>query len=111
MNFLIDAQLPPLLAPFIISLGHRAIHVEEAGILLSSDQAIWNYAVANAQTIITKDEDFKNILLLASAPTTPVVWSGLETALTQRSSAGFTPSFLTCSHTFSKARCSSNSIS
>jgi len=23
---------------------------------------------------ITKDEDFKNILLLTSAPTTPVVW-------------------------------------
>ena len=30
--------------------------------------------MANAQTIITKDEDFKNILLLASPPITPVVW-------------------------------------
>jgi predicted nuclease of predicted toxin-antitoxin system len=30
--------------------------------------------VANAQAIITKDEDFKNILLLTSAQTTPVVW-------------------------------------
>jgi predicted nuclease of predicted toxin-antitoxin system len=48
--------------------------VEEVGILLATDQAIWNYAVANAQTIITKDEDFKNILLLASLPTTPVIW-------------------------------------
>ena len=42
--------------------------------LLTADQAIWNHAVANAQTIITKDEDFKNILLLASLPITPVVW-------------------------------------
>lgn len=74
MNFLIDAQLPPALARFIISLGHEAVHVEEVGILLSTDQAIWNYAVANAQTIITKDEDFKNILLLTSAQTTPEVW-------------------------------------
>ncbi len=74
MNFLIDAQLPPALARLIISLGHEAVHVEEVGILLSTDQAIWNYAVANAQTIITKDEDFRNILLLASAQTTPVVW-------------------------------------
>ena len=41
--------------------------------LLTTDQAIWNHAVANAQTIITKNEDFKNILLLASLPITPVV--------------------------------------
>jgi predicted nuclease of predicted toxin-antitoxin system len=74
MNFLVDAQLPPALARLIISLGHEAIHVEEAGILLSTDQAIWNYAVANIQTIITKDEDFKNILLLTTAQTIPVVW-------------------------------------
>lgn len=33
-----------------------------------------NYAVVNAQTIITKDEDFKNILLFASLPITPDVW-------------------------------------
>jgi predicted nuclease of predicted toxin-antitoxin system len=74
MNFLVDAQLPPALARLIISLGHEAIHVEEAGILLSTDQAIWNYAVANTQTIITEDEDFKNILLLTTAQTIPVVW-------------------------------------
>ncbi|MBS0184516.1 MAG: DUF5615 family PIN-like protein [Nitrospira sp.] len=48
MNFLIDAQLPPALARLIISLGHGAVHVEEVGILLSTDQAIWNYGVANA---------------------------------------------------------------
>ena len=74
MKFLIDAQLPPALAHLIISLGHEALHVEEAGILGATDQEIWNYAIANGQTIITKDEDFKNILLLAPAPTTPVVW-------------------------------------
>lgn len=74
MNFLIDAQLPPALARLIVSLGHQAVHVEEVGILLSTDQAIWNYAVAYAQIIITKDEDFKNLLLLASTQKTPVVW-------------------------------------
>lgn len=74
MNFLIDAQLPPALARLIISFGQKAVHVEEIGILLSTDQAIWNYAVTNAQTIITKDEDFKNLLLLTSTQKTPVVW-------------------------------------
>jgi predicted nuclease of predicted toxin-antitoxin system len=87
MKFLIDAQLPPALARLIISLGHEALHVEEAGILGATDQAIWNYAIANGQAIITKDEDFKNILLLTSPPTTPVIWVRIgncsNTALTQ----------------------------
>lgn len=73
MKFLIDAQLPPALARLLISLGHEALHVVEAELLGSTDQAIWNYAVANTRAIITKDEDFKNILLLAAAPTTPVI--------------------------------------
>jgi predicted nuclease of predicted toxin-antitoxin system len=45
MNFLIDAQLPPALARLITALGHNAIHVEEAELLLANDVAIWNYAL------------------------------------------------------------------
>jgi predicted nuclease of predicted toxin-antitoxin system len=37
MNFLIDAQLPPALARLITSLGHHAIHVDEAVLLLATD--------------------------------------------------------------------------
>jgi predicted nuclease of predicted toxin-antitoxin system len=87
MNFLVDAQLPPALARLILSFGHQAVHVEEAGVLLSTDQAIWDYAIANTQVIITKDEDFKNLLLLSSTEKTPVVWIRLgncsNTALTR----------------------------
>jgi len=54
MKFLIDAQLPPALARLIVALGHDAVHVEEAGRLLSTDQAIWDYAVANTQTTSPK---------------------------------------------------------
>lgn len=36
MNFLIDAQLPPVLARLITALGHNAIHVEEAELLLAA---------------------------------------------------------------------------
>lgn len=45
MNFLIDAQLPPALARLIISLGHDAVHVENASLLLATDEAIWDYAL------------------------------------------------------------------
>lgn len=93
MNFLIDAQLPPALARLIISLGHRAVHVEEVGILLSTDQAIWNYGVANAQTIITKDEDFKNLLLLTSTQKTPVVWIRLGNCSNAALTRWFQPLF------------------
>lgn len=93
MNFLIDAQLPPALSRLIISFGQRAVHVEELGILLSTDQAIWNYAVTNAQTIITKDEDFKNLLLLTSTQKTPVVWVRIGNCSNAALTAWFQPLF------------------
>ena len=74
MNFLIDAQLPPALAHLITSLGHRAIHVEEARLHLAEDAAIWSFAVTEQYVIVTKDEDFKNRLLLSQGLKTPVVW-------------------------------------
>ena len=74
MNFLVDAQLSPTLARLITSLGHNAVHVEEAMLLLANDKAIWDYALKHQHIIITKDEDFKNMLLLATTNRTPVVW-------------------------------------
>ena len=74
MNFLIDAQLPPALARLITALGHNAIHVEDAELLLADDVAIWNNALRHQHIIITKHEDFKNMLLLTTTSRTPVVW-------------------------------------
>ena len=74
MNFVIDAQLPPELARLITSLGHNAVHVEKAELLLANDEAIWDYALTHQHIIITKDEDFKNMLLLAATNRTPVIW-------------------------------------
>jgi predicted nuclease of predicted toxin-antitoxin system len=74
MKFLIDAQLPPALTHVITSFGHRAIHVEAVQLLIAHDAAIWAYAVDQQHVIVTKDEDFKNMLLLATDRKTPVVW-------------------------------------
>jgi predicted nuclease of predicted toxin-antitoxin system len=74
MKFLIDAQLPPAPAHVITSFGHHAIHVEAVQLLVAHDAAIWTYAVDLQHVIVTKDEDFKNMLLLATARKTPVVW-------------------------------------
>lgn len=93
MNFLIDAQLPPALARLITSFGHHAVHVEEAKLLLATDQAIWDYAVTHQHIIITKDEDFKNMLLLTATSRTPVVWVRLGNCSNAALTRWFQPLF------------------
>lgn len=58
MRFLVDAQLPPALARWIVSQGHEAEHVADCGLDTASDAAIWDYAAAAGAVIVTKDEDF-----------------------------------------------------
>ena len=93
MNFLIDAQLPPALARLITSLGHKAVHDEEATMLLATDEAIWNYAIKHQHIIITKDEDFKNMLLLTATSRTPVVWVRIGNCSTAALTRWFQPLF------------------
>ncbi len=58
MRFVIDAQLPPSLKSTIAQLGHEAVHVFDFGSADASDGQIWDYALAQACVILTKDEDF-----------------------------------------------------
>lgn len=58
MKFIIDAQLPPALAAWLIKSGHDATHVKDLNLRDSTDTAIWRYALQTEAIIITKDEDF-----------------------------------------------------
>ena len=58
MRFLVDAQLPPSLAPWLTARGHEAQAVREVGLRNASDSAIWKYAANNQCVVLTKDEDF-----------------------------------------------------
>ncbi len=58
MRFLIDAQLPPALARWLVERGHDAEHVADGGLLQAADRDIWLYAIATSATIVTKDEGF-----------------------------------------------------
>lgn len=58
MRFLVDAQLPPALARWLVANGHTAEHVADQQMEAASDAAIWDYALQEAAAIITKDEDF-----------------------------------------------------
>ena len=72
MRFLVDAQLPPVLARRIESLGHVAEHVADRGLATATDDAIREYATSVSAVIITKDEDFAIRRVLQEGP--PVVW-------------------------------------
>lgn len=73
MKFLVDAQLPPVLARWLCDAGHEALAVREVGLREAEDGAIFDYARLNGFVILTKDEDFA---MLAgggvAAPT--IVW-------------------------------------
>lgn len=71
MRFLMDAQLPPALARWLVERGHTAEHVVDLGMASADDRALWDYAVTNSAVIVTKDEDFA--IRRALAPTGPAV--------------------------------------
>ena len=73
MNFLVDNQLPPALARFIESeLKVSAIHVVDVGLRDASDAEVWRYASAEDLILVSKDEDFANMIL--SRPIARLIW-------------------------------------
>ena len=58
MRFLVDAQLPPSLARFLIELGEEATPCRDVGLKDADDDDIWQFAIAGDWCIVTKDEDF-----------------------------------------------------
>jgi len=77
VRFLVDAQLPPALARWLVGKGHEAEHVADCGLAEASDRAIWRYALDAEAVILTKDEDFSVRKTLE--PTGPVLMLDLGT--------------------------------
>ncbi len=73
MRFLVDAQLPPALARWLVSEGHDASHVLDHGLESAPDEQIWAYAKKADAALITKDEDF-SILAARETGGPKVVW-------------------------------------
>jgi len=73
MRFLVDAQLPPALAGLLRERGHQAEHVIDIGPADAPDGALWRYALAHSAVIVTKDEDFADMVAVGGT-TPPIVW-------------------------------------
>lgn len=67
MRFLIDAQLPPALARMLTARGHYAEHVTDIAPGDAPDRELWEHDAV----LVTKDEDFSDMVLLGG--TAPVV--------------------------------------
>lgn len=71
MKFLVDAQLPPVLAARLTAVGHESWHIGSVAALDASDRAVCDLARERGCVIITKDADF---LRLAGSPPVCVLW-------------------------------------
>ncbi|MBI1194082.1 MAG: hypothetical protein GC205_13065 [Bacteroidetes bacterium] len=69
MKFLVDTQLPPLLAEFLANKGYESLHTThfENGHLFA-DREIIRIAIENELIIVTKDSDFTEYFMLHGAP-------------------------------------------
>jgi predicted nuclease of predicted toxin-antitoxin system len=73
MKFVVDAQLPPMLARWLRQAGHEAQPVREIGLREAEDFDIWRHALAAGAVIVTKDEDFVGLAQqMVSGPV--VIW-------------------------------------
>ena len=73
MKFLVDAQLPPALAQFMVTHGHESRPVRDVGLRDADDDDIWRFAKDGGWVVVTKDEAFvERNLMRNSGP--QVVW-------------------------------------
>src|SRR5437868_1452977 len=61
-HFLVDASMPRPTATLLASYGHAAVDVRDVGLGAAPDQHIASYAQTNQMILLTKDQDFGNIL-------------------------------------------------
>ncbi len=73
MKFLVDEQLPPVLAVWLRGQSCDAAHVRELGLARGKDRQIWARAAESEAVVITKDEDYV-ALSRARRGEVPVVW-------------------------------------
>lgn len=91
MRFLVDANLPPRLASWLMEQGHEADYSDDLLGLSASDTAIFAAAEQTGAVIITKDRDFR--LLVQPPPPPQLLWVRLGNATNARLVALFEQKF------------------
>jgi predicted nuclease of predicted toxin-antitoxin system len=69
MKILLDANISWKLAKILSPIFGECVHVDLIGLDVPvSDIEIWNYALSNGYTIVTKDNDFVDLLKINGFP-------------------------------------------
>ena len=83
MKLLLDENLSPRLAPALADLYPGSEAARECGLRGATDQAIWNYALKNGLTIVSKDSDFAERSAKFGSPP-KVIWLRIGNCTTAR---------------------------
>jgi predicted nuclease of predicted toxin-antitoxin system len=73
MKLLFDHNLSPKLVYRLAELFPDSNHVYQLGLDQVEDREVWQYAKANGFTIVTKDGDYNDLLILLGFPP-KVIW-------------------------------------
>jgi predicted nuclease of predicted toxin-antitoxin system len=73
MKLLLDQNVSPKLVARLFDVFPGSSHVQQAALDTSSDDQVWQYAIANGFVIVTKDEDFHLLNVLRGSPP-KVIW-------------------------------------
>ncbi len=73
MRYLVDANLSPDVVQALIAAGYDATHVGDHGLLVATDDEIFDWAAANEAVVVTADSDFAMLLATRRAQTPSVI--------------------------------------
>jgi predicted nuclease of predicted toxin-antitoxin system len=73
MKLLFDQNLSPKLAEYFNSSFAGSQHLQSQNLDKSSDTSVWEFAKSNEFTIVTKDNDFNNLVAFWGFPP-KVIW-------------------------------------
>ena len=73
MKLLFDHNLSPKLIYRLAELFPNSNHVYQLGLDQVEDRQVWQYAKANGFTIVTKDSDYNELLILLDFPP-KIIW-------------------------------------
>lgn len=73
MRLLLDENLSPAMAGFLIAAGHEVVHVRDRGLTSASDDVVLALAVAEERVLISADTDFGTLLARSGASRPSVV--------------------------------------
>jgi predicted nuclease of predicted toxin-antitoxin system len=69
MKILLDANISRKLVNILTPIFRECVHVDLVGLTVTAkDKEIWNYALKNGYIIITKDNDFLDLLEFKGFP-------------------------------------------